>query len=79
MISETDMKIREASEKKKALDDFMAQPTIRLLTSLIPGGEHQDTLNTLLQASFEAGWTAGAGTTALTFLKAIMDRPPRRL
>ncbi len=76
MISEAEMKVQEATEKKRAFDSFMDQPTIRLLVSMVPGSEHKDTLNTLLQESFNSGWSGGSGSIALTFLKAIMTRPP---
>lgn len=75
MISEAEMKAKEVTDKKRAFEDFMSQPTIRLLVSMIPASEHKDTLNTLLQESFNSGWSGGSGNVAMSFFKAIIDRP----
>ena len=76
MLTEKEIESQSIAARKTAFEAFMSQPTIRLLTSMIPAGDHQDTLNTLLQESFNSGWNNGSGNLAATFLKAMLD--PRR-
>ena len=72
----TDEKIssatKEQSQKKEAFARFMDQPSTRMMVSMIPPGEKQEVMGTLLQETFNAGWGGGAGNTAGSFLDAIL-------
>ena len=65
---------REAAEEE-GFQDFMQAPLTRLALSLIPPGEHQDTLALLLRAAFNAGaGTGGAGVMRMV-VSSIREKP----
>jgi len=74
---EKDIEARATASKRKGFDEFMKQPTIRLLISMIPAGEAKETLDTLLQQSFDTGWNHGSANIAVEMISGILDRPRR--
>lgn len=77
MITQEQLKAKEDSDKSKGFDSFMARPTTRLLLSMIPAGEHQDALRTLLREAFDTGWGHGSGSMLGIMLEQVMRGPQR--
>lgn len=77
--TEAEIKAKDESAREKAFSDFMAKPTIRLLTSTIPSMESQETIRTLLQEAHAFGWGGGSGHMMLMLLEGMMKRPPNSL
>lgn len=79
MTAERDViQAREATAKKKGFDQFMTQPTTRMMISMIPAGEKQEVLETLLFETYNAGFNSGVGTTAGNFLEAILTNMEKK-
>lgn len=71
---------KSAANKKAAFDKWLDEPMVRMGLSMIPAGEHQDTLRMLLQSAFDAGHTSGGGSMLGSFLEAMLTKkPPGRL
>lgn len=81
-MTQTDIESQDRIGKKEGFANWKDQPATRMLMSMIPQAEKPEILETLLQETFNAGYAAGAGKTAATFLEAMfkgMDKGlPRR-
>jgi hypothetical protein len=62
--------------RKADFDNWMGQPATRFLMSMIPEGERQEALQTLLQGAFEAGFASGSATVAVSFVSELMKHRP---
>ncbi len=78
MITEDRYKQRSDLEQKKGFEDFLAQPSIRLLMSMIPPSERQETMETLLSEAYKAGFNRGSGSFALMTLESLLSPRPSR-
>lgn len=78
----SDTKQREAAmnaARTDAYTTFLARPVTRMMMSMIPAGEQRETLDTLLQETFDAGFTAGGGEMLVSFLTGIVQRDQRKV
>lgn len=75
MFAEMTMAEREAKEVQKRREGFskwLEQPATKMMMSMIPPGEHPDAMKTLLQSTYEQGWSNGSGACTGDFLEAIL-------
>ena len=69
---------RELSEKhreealSKSLNEWLKRAEVKLLLSMLPKAENEDLVQSLLRACFEQGFSAGEGTVAMLFMKAML-------
>lgn len=72
MHTAAELEADERIYRKDSFSKWMDQPATRMMLSMIPPSEKQEVLGTLLQETFNAGYNAGAGKTAGTFLEALL-------
>lgn len=81
MTMDEQVAIREAKSrqrKKEGFSRFMDQPATRMMLSMIPAGEHKEVLETLLQETFNFGFSAGCGDAMGDMLEALFKGMDRR-
>jgi hypothetical protein len=73
--------IRESKSRQRKKDGFarfMDQPATRMLVSMIPAGEKQEVLQTLLQETFNSGFNAGTGDATSDIIEALFKGMEKR-
>ena len=78
MLTATEIEQRDKAKKKSAFAKWMDQPATRMMISMIPASDKPEVLETLLQETFNAGFGAGSGETAASFLEAILKNVDKR-
>jgi hypothetical protein len=73
MTTKEQHEARSLEEQKSAFKRWMSEPMTRALISQIPACEN---LELLLQATFEKGFSAGSGATAVSFIEAVLMKGP---
>lgn len=73
-----EMEAKDKSDRKEGFARWMDQPATRMMLSMIPPGDKQEVLETLLQETYNAGFGAGSGKTAGSFLEAILKGMDKR-
>lgn len=76
--TKSDVAAKEKAAKKEGFDKWMDSPATRMMLSMIPPSEKPEVLETLLQETFNAGFSAGSGSTAGTLLEAIFKGMEKR-
>lgn len=66
-----ELEAKEKQDKKDGFAKWMDQPATRMMLSMIPPGEKQEVLGTLLQETYSAGYSNGAGRATVSFVEAI--------
>lgn len=67
----------EAEQKllrKEGYSLFMDQPATRMMLSMIPPGEKQDVLETLLQETYNSGFSCGSATALISVMDSMISR-----
>ena len=68
-------------DTKKSIDEgfasFMDKQETKLLLSMVPPSENQETLPTLLKSAFQSGHSAGIGMIMTEMLTAMLSGPRR--
>ncbi len=59
--------------QKEAFEQWLEQPMTRVGLSMIPSGEHRDTLRMLLASAFEQGFGSGSLACMMEILTRLMD------
>lgn len=72
MKSPSEFEADQKSRQKDGFDRWMDQPATRMMMSMIPPSERPEVLETLLKETFNAGFGAGTGATAGSFLEAMI-------
>lgn len=62
-------RLKEQADKSFAR--WLAEPMTRMGISMIPAGEHRDTLQLLLRSAFDAGTQCGQGGFAVELLEVM--------
>lgn len=75
MITKEQFEARDTIEENKGFENFMNRSTTRLLLSMIPSAEGQDTLKTLLQEAHSQGWNSGGANMMVMMLESIFKDP----
>ena len=78
MITEQNMKEKDAIAKKDGFSDWMNQPATRMMLSMIPPADKAEIIETLLQETYNAGYAKGAGQTAVSFFEAMFKNMERK-
>lgn len=65
---------KRIADQKKAFQQFIAKPEIKLVMSLIPGGENKETLPLLLESAFDAGANVGTGMVVTEMIETIFKK-----
>lgn len=73
--AEEKFRAQDATMKKQAFGDLMASPPIRLLLSMIPSGDHPETMTTLLEEAFNKGWSGGQCMMSVMMLESMLRSP----
>lgn len=77
MDAEMEVQERKNEARSKAeFDKWLDEPMVRLGLSMIPAGENADALRMLLRSAFDAGVKVGSGNMAMSFLEAVLKKPP---
>lgn len=74
--NEAEVQAKDRLAQEKSFAEFLSKPTIRLLISILPAMESQETVRTLLQEAHAFGWGGGSGATMMLLLEGLMKRPP---
>lgn len=81
MTMEEQIATREAKtikQRKDAFARFMDQPATRMMVSMIPAGEKQEVLETLLQETFNYGFNCGSGNAMGEVVEALFKNMDKR-
>ncbi len=70
--TEIEREQKSARRKREGFARFMDQPATRMMTSMIPASEHREVLDTLLQETFNAGFSCGAGDAMGDIMEALL-------
>lgn len=72
MTFETDMQVAQQrldTDRKQRFAEWLNQPIVRAMISLIPEGQHPDHVRLVLESAFYAGFDAGFSSMALEILR----------
>ena len=64
---------REKAASEEQFQEFMSNPTIRLLISMIPATENRDVLHTLLKETFSQAFSRGSLFFAITAMDGVIE------
>ena len=70
--------VKSETDRKEAFAKWLDMPINRMAMSMIPAGEHQDTLRLILEGAFEAGANYGAAAVAMMMFEGIIKRSDKR-
>lgn len=75
--SHAEMEAKDKIAKRDGFAKWMDQPATRMMLSMIPPGEKQEVLETLLQETFNAGYQTGSGQMILSVFESMMSKERR--
>lgn len=75
-MSDVDERIQKLKKEasRVGFEAWKNAETTRFMISLIPSGDHQDALTTLLKSAYESGFHGGSAAFAMDMLEQMMDR-----
>lgn len=65
---------KSAARKKAGFNKWRDEPMVRIGISMIPAGEHQDTLIMLLQSAFDSGFGTGSSDILGHMIEGMLSR-----
>jgi len=68
---------RSETLKKEQFEKWLSEPMVRMGLSMVPPGDKQEVLKTLLQSAFNTGFNTGTGDMIRTMLEMIMKDKPK--
>jgi hypothetical protein len=76
MMDPAKLEAKMAASRKTDFSNWLSQPTTRFMMSMIPAGEKQEALQTLLQAAYDGGFNSGSSLVAVSFLTEMIKHRP---
>jgi hypothetical protein len=68
------LEAQNEAKKNQTFEAWMSEPMTRMALSMIPAGEHPDTLRVLLRTAFDRGFAVGVGEILTDVLGKILRR-----
>lgn len=60
--------------KQETFNNWVSNPSIRFIISLIPPGDHKETLDVLLRSAHDAGFASGRASLGMNLMSAMIER-----
>lgn len=65
---------KSKARHKAAFDKWLDEPMVRMGMSMVPAGDHKDTLQMLLRSAFDAGVGCGGADIAISLMTSLLDK-----